>query len=73
MTEEEGDDGEYDRGGERDRESDGLEKVIAPEERDGGRCACMSLEGRGGFAEPSPGLSVKKGMRRSYLFRTRDP
>lgn len=56
---EEGGDGEYDRGVERDRESDGPEKsVIAAGESDGGRWGGC-LEGGGRFAGPSPGLSVK--------------
>lgn len=61
---------------ERDRESDGPEKsVIAAGESDGGRWGgCLEGGGRGRevrWALPRP--VSQNGMRRSYLFCTRDP
>lgn len=42
---------------ERQRELWPRESVIAAGESDGGRCVCVCVSG--GFAEPSPGTSVK--------------
>lgn len=58
MTEEEGDDEEYDRGGERERGRVMAERKCdnGQGESDGGRRVSRGE----GFAEPSPGLSLKR-------------